>query len=81
MFNEKFEKCLITFLPVRLITLKNTYGKGPDTFLMGRVRGLTVFIEDSGINFGNPYFIPYIFQQVKFPVAKYFSHLEIWRET
>ena len=26
MFNEKFEKCLITFLPVRLITLKNMYG-------------------------------------------------------
>ena len=25
MFNEKFEKCLITFLPVRLITLKNMY--------------------------------------------------------
>ena len=27
MFNEKFEKCLITFLPVRLITLKNMYAE------------------------------------------------------
>ena len=35
MFNEKFEKCLITFLPVRLITLKNMYEAGPNDLTLG----------------------------------------------
>ena len=33
MFNEKFEKCLITFLLVRLITLKNMYESSTSKYI------------------------------------------------